>query len=220
MDHQQPPPHHAVFDFDGVLVRRDSTVELLRRRFRRRPWLLPLALGPLTAYAATVATPPLQAPASRVVVRAALAGTTRARVEASGRALGAELAGDDRWRVDAAVAAVRTHLAEGAVTVVSAGLDITVRAYLDALDLHDVAVVASRLDGRLGGVHLTDHTYGAAKVVRAAAAGLHRWDVAYTDAASDFPLLAPARRRVLVNARPSVVAAARLRWPDVEVVTW
>ncbi|HEY1133124.1 MAG TPA: hypothetical protein VGE77_00980 [Nocardioides sp.] len=64
------------------------------------------------------------------------------------------------------------------------------------------------------------HTYGAAKVVRAAAAGLHRWDVAYTDARSDFPLLSPARRKALVNARPATVAAARERWPDVEVLTW
>lgn len=122
------PRPHAVFDFDGVLVRRDSTAELIGRRLRRRPWLLPLTAVPLAAYAATAVVPPLQAPASRVVVRAALAGTTSARTAAAGRLLGAELAGDDRVRVDGAVARMREHLAEGDVTVVSAGLAPTVRA--------------------------------------------------------------------------------------------
>lgn len=214
------PRPHAVFDFDGVLVRRDSTAELIGRRLRRRPWLLPLTAVPLAAYAATAVVPPLQAPASRVVVRAALAGTTSARTAAAGRLLGAELAADDRVRVDGAVARMREHLADGDVTVVSAGLAPTVRAFLDALDLHDVALVASGLGAVLGGTVLTDHTYGRAKVARAAAAGLHAWDHAYTDAASDFPLLEPAAHRVLVNPRPSVVTAARRRWPDVEVVRW
>lgn len=211
---------HAVFDFDGVLVRRDSTVALLRRRFRRRPWVLALVAGPLAAYGATAWVPPLQAPASRLVVRTSLAGTTRARVVATARSLGADLARDDRTRVDGAVGRLREHLQDGGVTVVSAGLAPTVRAYLDALDLHDVGLVASGVGGGLGGASLVDHTYGAAKVVRAAAAGLHTWEHAYTDALSDFPLLEPAAHRVLVNARAGVVAAARARWPDVEVVRW
>ncbi|MDT9593018.1 haloacid dehalogenase-like hydrolase [Nocardioides zeae] len=220
-DQPDPPARpHAVFDFDGVLVRRDSTVELLRRRFRRHPVLLPLAAGPLTAYAATGLVPPLRAPAARVVVRAGLLGARRAAVEEESRLLGATLAADPRWRVDAGVRAMRAHLVDGDVTVVSAGLGSTVRAYLDELGLSDVRVVASRVAGALGGAQLGDHTYGPAKVVRAAASGLRSWDHAYTDAASDFPLLEPARHRYLVNASRPVVAAARRRWPDVHVLTW
>ncbi|MDF9717066.1 haloacid dehalogenase-like hydrolase [Nocardioides sp. ChNu-99] len=211
---------HAVLDFDGVVVRHDSTVELLRRRLRARPWLLPVAAGPLVGYAVTSVAPPLRAPASLLVVRAALVGSRRADVEEAAWRLGAELAADPAWRVDAAVDVMRAHLAEGDVTVVSAGLAVTVRAFLDALGLAEVRVVASRIAGGIGGSLLTDHTYGAHKVVRAAAAGITAWDHAYTDAASDFPLLERARHRHLVNARRPVVAAARLRWPDVEVLTW
>lgn len=212
----------VVFDFDGVIVAGDSFASLLRRligeRWYRR-WL---------AYAAVPVALPLlmsdrfKGRGARVFLRIALLGLRSAELRERLAAFGRTLAADPRRVSGAAVAAVRAHLQRGDRVIVATGSEETlVRAVLDALDLGDAELVASQLDLDGARVAVRQHCFGERKCVALHAHGLERWDVAYTDALADLPLLRRAQRAVLVNApdsehRRAEAALARA----VERVTW
>lgn len=200
-------------DFDGVFVSRDSTVTFILRRLRRRPLLVPLALLPALAYAATVRVPRVQNRLARVLVRVALLGLSP---QAAGRALdalGRELAVSASL-VPRALEVARAHVASGdRVVVNSAAMEPLLHGFVAAAGL-DVQVVGSTLRGVAGGTAMDRHNHDHEKVEQARRLGLREpYDVVYSDSASDLPLLERATRAVLVDAsegtRTRVRAAVR-----------
>jgi phosphatidylglycerophosphatase C len=157
--------------------------------------------------------------AIRLVVRAALLGLPAAELTRRTRAFGADLAREPGRVIRAGVAAVRAHAASGdRVVVVTASEQNLARAFLDALGLSTVELVATRVYGRSGVVH----NRGAEKVRQLAARGITPpWHVAYSDSLTDLPMLAGARHAVLVNAAPRVLARACAALPGrVSAVRW
>jgi phosphatidylglycerophosphatase C len=205
----------ALFDLDGVLVRGDSFAMFMHRagavRWRRATGFAGLLVAaPLALFRAQ------RSRAIRVVVRAALVGMSTEELHRRTAAFGKALAEDPRRVLRDGVAAVRGHLAAGErVIVVTASEEKLARAFLDALGLDQVELVASQ-------ARPTVHNRGAAKVRQLAARGVgSRWQVAYSDSLTDLPMLLGARRAVLVNASPRTLARARAALGDrVVAVTW
>jgi phosphatidylglycerophosphatase C len=191
----------VVFDLDGVLLRGDSTVGLLRRRLRRSPWLLPPVAVTGALFALSDRRSRWRSRWSQAVVASALIGRRVDSVETELRGLATELH-DDGLAPPRVVEALRSHVAEGdRVLVSSAGLEPFVQAWVGLLtDAPGVTAAGSRLAQRRGGVVLADHHYGARKVERAAELGFAApYDVVYSDSDSDLPLLERARSPVLVS---------------------
>jgi phosphatidylglycerophosphatase C len=117
-----------------------------------------------------------------------------------------------------AVAAVRQHLVAGdRVIVVTASEENLARAFLDALGMTEVELVASSQVHKQG-----VNNRGQVKVRQLAGRGIcPQWQVAYSDSLTDLPILLGARRAVLVNASPRTLARARAVLGDrVATVTW
>jgi phosphatidylglycerophosphatase C len=218
----QGEPRIVLFDFDGVLVAGDSFAHVLRTLIRERWWRRALAL----------AVTPIAMPLLLSGRHMSLGAAIYQRVALLGEAAGAfdrRLAGfaqalaQNPARVHAeAIAALRAHRVAGdRVLVVSGSEQRLVDGVLAAQGIHGVEVVASRLVHERGRWRVARHCYGARKVEALAELGIERWEVAYTDSLSDLPLLAGARRAVLVNASDALLERAtrrlgrapeRLRW--------
>lgn len=209
-------PHRApavvLFDFDGVLVAGDSFASVLRRLIAQRWWRRALALA-----VAPLALPLLlsdrgKGAGAAIYLRVALLGAGAGELDARLRDYGQALARNPA-RVHAdAVAALRAHLAQGdRVLVVSGSEQRLVDGVLAALDLRGIEVVASRLAHERGRWRVERHCYGRRKVEALGELGLAAWDVAYSDSLSDLPMLAGARRAVLVNADAAMVERAARR---------
>lgn len=206
----------VLFDLDGVLVRGDSFALFMRREavgWRRLAALAALLPAiPLAVFKAH------RSRAIRLVVRAALLGLPVDELGRRTRAFGTVLAHEPGRVISDGVAAVRTHAASGdRVVVVTASEENLARAFLDALGLSTVELVASRVRGRS-----LVHTRGAEKVRQLAARGITPpWQVAYSDSLVDLPMLAEGRNAVLVNAEPRDLAQARAVLPGrVSAVRW
>lgn len=206
----------VVLDFDGVLIRGDSTVELLRRVVAREPWRAGLVLPAAGAFALVGHGGLLRTPASRLVVASAFVGRRLEDVESQARNLAEQLLAQGERVPARPVAALRNHLERGdEVLVSSAGLEPFVRAWVERLvPGAPVVVAASVLAQGAAGVVLADHHHGAGKVDRARALGLGPpFDAVYTDSSADLPLLEHARAAVLVNPGRRTLATlpARIR---------
>lgn len=97
---------------------------------------------------------------------------------------------------------MRQHVVAGDRVIIVTGCEETlVRAIFDAVGLHGLELVASRLqDGRLG-MRKAVHNIGSNKPMQLAAHGIgESWDLAYSDSSKDIPMLKRAREAVLVNA--------------------
>ena len=222
MPERPAAPRHVQFDFDGVLVRRDSTATFIVRELRRRPVRLILALGPAAAYLAARPLPRLQGHLARLLLRLTMYGMDLDHVRASLSSLAGEMARDERAAVQPALDAVREALARGdRVLVNSASFEDFLTPFLAAHNL-DPAIVGSTLRPTRGGTVMARHNHGREKVRSAGALG---WtapnDLVVSDSISDLPLLATARTAVLVDVTPRIARrVSRSITADVEVVRW
>jgi phosphatidylglycerophosphatase C len=209
-------PPCCLFDFDGVLVNGDSFALFMLRAgavgWRRvTGFVAVLAVAPLALF------PGQRSRAIRLVVRAALLGMSPEQLQQRTAAFGKALAYEPGRVVQDAVAAIQEHLAAGhRVVVVTASEETLARAFLDALGMTDVELVASQVHGQ--GLN----NRGPVKVRQLEGRGIRpQWEVAYTDSLMDLPILLGARRAVLVNVSPRTLARARAILGDrVDVVTW
>lgn len=218
----QDVPQVVLFDFDGVLVAGDSFAHVLRTLIRERWWRRALALAvtpiamPLLLNGRTMSLG--AAIYQRIALLGEDAGAFDARLAGFAQALARNPA-----RVHAeAFATLRAHLARGdRVLVVSGSEQRLVERVLATLGVEGVEVLGSRLVQERGRWRVQRHCYGARKVEALAQIGIAAWDVAYTDSLSDLPMLAGARRAVLVNAGDALLERAtrrlgrvpeRLRW--------
>ena len=222
-DAAQAAPRTVLFDFDGVLVRGDSFEAFLRRRFRRSRWRLLPVLPLLPLLPMVLASPRGKGLAARALFRCATLGWSEARYRREAEAFGRSLAQRPGAFLRDGVLALRRHLAAGdRVLIVSATESTLLDAMLDELKLPAVPCLCSTVRGGWLGPRVVMHNYGKAKPATLAAHGvMPPWDLAYSDALSDLPLLAGARRAVLVNpdAR-SERALRRVLGERLEVVGW
>ncbi|WP_144875215.1 HAD family hydrolase [Microbacterium sp. 1.5R] len=193
----------TVFDLDGVLSRADTMASLVFERLRTRPWLvLPVAALALTAALAPAAGS-LRPRCNRAIVHVALAGVSEVEYGRLARRTARALAGRPGNVRPEVLSALRRASADGTGVVTTATEQMLATAYLDALGVAGMPVLASRFRFAAGGARFADHNVGARKVetLDAARPGAIL-DTLYTDSASDLPLARRCTRTVLVDARP------------------
>lgn len=208
----------AVFDLDRTLARRDLFLAFLSacalRHGAARPWRA-AALPVLTArfMLRGIGNDRLKA----AYLDAVLGGRGRALVTALAEDFAARAA--VRHIKPAALEALRAHRRAGdALLLASASLDLYVRPLADRLGFD--AAVASRVawtaDGRVAGGLDGANLRGEAKLAAVRAIMAARFPaatelVAYSDDASDVPLLAAADRSVAVDPTAALRAIATAR---------
>lgn len=195
-------PRVVLFDFDGVLMRGDAFSSFVRSRFRRSWWRMLIAVVALPILLPFYAIRALRLPTIGVFVRISLLGTSPPRFELLAREFAGELVGKPRIFIRDGISAMRRHIVEGDRVVIVTGCEANlVRAIFAAIGLPDLEIIASRLrEGRLG-MRKQVHNFGSAKPVQIVAYGISEpWDLAYSDSASDIPMLKRAAEAVLVNA--------------------
>ncbi|SHG82460.1 haloacid dehalogenase-like hydrolase [Geodermatophilus nigrescens] len=218
-------PAVVVFDLDGTLVAGDSFGGFLRRLLTRQPLRLAAALLTAPVWLPALATGRLRVPAERWLVWLAAVGLDAEGFTAAARAFAAEHAGPAGGRTAAAaVARVREHVARGDRVVVATACARPLAAEVcRVIGLPDVEVVDTDLRRSRWGLPapaVPARGQGKLEALRAAGVPLPL-DHAYSDSASDLPLLRAARVPHLVDPTPRDLARLRaVLGPDVEVLRW
>ncbi|MEO8673834.1 MAG: HAD-IB family phosphatase [Tahibacter sp.] len=211
----------VLFDFDGVIVRKDSFESYLRVRLRRQPWRL-LAVLPLLPFVPLLlATVAGKGWLARLFVRVSTCGIGEAGFRADIDAFGREFARRPGMLAEEALSRLRAHVASGErVLIVSAAAQPLLDAILDQAGVTGVEAVGSSVVVGWTGVRALFHNYGSAKLQTLASLGIEPpWAMAYSDSRSDLPILAAARHAVLVNPPQRDLDAVRRALGDqVEVL--
>jgi phosphatidylglycerophosphatase C len=217
---ESSPSGTVVFDLDKVLLGGDASTLFLHGRLRQargRTLALVLAAPVLLPGAAV---PQLRPLAARVMTRLAVGGSPETDVEDVAEAYRSALQVKPEAAIADAIACVRRHQAAGEQVVVATGCEETLaRGFLTAIGLGDVEVVGSIGSYRPPRVRWAT---GEGKVTMLIDRGHPPpWAVVYSDAASDIPLFAGAKRPVLVNGDEKDAAKiARTLGRRPERVTW
>lgn len=203
-------PETIVFDFDGVLLRGDSFAGYLRWRTRRkrRRVLAALPLLPLLPLLRHPRTLPWTA---RLFTRALTLGLDRTRFEAEIDAFCDDWLAREGRVIEALVARLRGHVAAGAhVLVVSGTAHYLLESLLRRLCVDGVTALGTQVRFGRYGLYAPRHNYGEAKLATLAEVGVHApWAISYSDSLADLPILAAARKAVLVE--PSAAHERALR---------
>ena len=215
----------VVFDLDGTLVAGDSFGAFLRHLLARQPARLAAALLTLPLWLPVLAVGRLRVAAERGLVWLATAGLDDDAFAAAARAFAAGHAGAAGGRTAAAaVERLRDHVARGDRVVVATACALPLAAEVCRVaGLGGVEVVASDLRRtRWGPPARTVPARGEGKLQALRAAGVPLpVDHAYSDSASDLPLLRAARVPHVVDPSPRDLARLRAALgPDVEVLRW
>ena len=204
-------PRTILFDFDGVLVRKDSFASWLRDRLRRERWrglpLLPLVPF-LPLFFATVRGTGWMA---RIATRLATAGITQQEFLDDIGTFGRQFVNRPGIRADGVIARLREHVADGdRVVIVTASAQPLVDAIVKELGLTGVEVIGSAVELGSYGIRAVFHNYGENKLEGLRRHGITApWDVAYSDSRADLPMLRLAHQAVLVNPGPRDERAVR-----------
>ncbi|MEV7013766.1 haloacid dehalogenase-like hydrolase [Streptosporangium sp. NPDC051022] len=202
------PPGVAVFDLDDTLVRGECGEWFLRWLMRRQPWRLALLLPALPVIASLRALPSTRTRKAALsgLCWFATVGRDDEELDRLARAFAAGHAGPGSANpMRAGLARLREHLARGDRVVIASGSGLRiVRAVCVELGLHDVEIVATRERRMLGGLVVDERCLGGGKVLMLRAAGTATpFGYAYSDSASDLPLLLAARRRFAISPSAS-----------------
>ena len=207
----------AVFDLDGTLLRGDTTVEFIKGLILRSPARTAGALLIVPLLGPFFFVPFARRYAITVLLWIATAGLPPDRIEALVERFAAAHATEAN-RILVVLDRLRAHLANGDRVVIATGCaDWLATAACRALGLDTVEVVAARLhQGRTFVRPSRDcgmwnalptstgvMSFGLEKLRRLAAAGItFPVAYAYTDSATDLPLLLAATRRHVVEPAP------------------
>jgi phosphatidylglycerophosphatase C len=207
----------AVFDLDGTLLRGDTTVEFIRGLILRSPARTAAALliGPLLA--PFFFMPFTRRYAITALLWIATAGLPPGRIAALVEQFAAAHAAEGN-RIRVVLDRLHAHLAAGDRVVIATGCaDWLATATCRALGLDTVEVVAARLQQGRNFVRPSRDcgmwnalptstgafSFGLEKLRRLAAAGVtFPVAYAYTDSATDLPLLLAATERHVVEPSP------------------
>jgi len=223
-----PPPRPdaplVVFDFDHTLYDGDSGSHLFAWLIRRNPLRVLVALLATPLLGPMVALLPTRRWGISGYVWIGSFGLHDAR--AFDRVIDRYVAGH-REAIAArllpvALDVLAAHRARGDRVVVATGAPPELaRAILGFVAHEDVPVIGSVVGPRLGGVGARRHCHNAEKVRMLREAGYGEIAVAYSDSTADLPLLAAARRPVVVNPKRSRVALfRRVLPPGTPILNW
>jgi phosphatidylglycerophosphatase C len=207
----------AVFDLDGTLLRGDTTVEFIRGLILSSPARTITALLIVPLLSPFFFMPFTRRNAIAVLLWIATVGLAPSRLQALVEEFAAQHAAEGN-RITVVLDRLRAHLAAGDRVIIATGCaDWLATAACRALGLDTVEVVAARLrQGRTfvrparecgmwnalptsAGVM----SFGLEKLRRLAAAGItFPVAYAYTDSATDLPLLLAATKRHVVEPAP------------------
>jgi phosphatidylglycerophosphatase C len=224
----------AVFDLDGTLLRGDTTVEFIRGLILRSPYRTAAALAMAPLLGPFFFMPLTRRNAITVLLWIATVGLPPRRIEALVRRFAAAHAAEGNQIKDV-LDRLHGHLAAGDRVIVATGCaDWLAAAVCRALGLDTVEVVAARLrQGRTFVAPSRDcgmwnalptstgvMSFGLEKLRRLAAAGItFPVAYAYTDSATDLPLLLAATRRHVVEPSPRHLRRIRaVAGPEVAVL--
>lgn len=216
-------PRTVLFDFDGVLVHGDSFESFLRSRLRRAPWRWPLLVPVLPFMPLLLRSPRGKGLLARLLLRVVTLGWSEPRYRRIAADFGRRFAQRPGVFLRDGIHALRCHLAAGDRVLIVSATEITLLdAILDTIALTGVERIASRVRSGRFGLRADPHNYGAVKVRQLVAHGIAApWDRAYSDALPDLPLLAGARRAVLVNPDARTERVLRRALGErLEVVGW
>lgn len=211
-------PQRVIFDLDGVIARRDTMAVIIQRQLTSHPSRAIAGALPALAWLLLRGLPTVRIRMSRALGRVALRGLTADQYGLLAGEIGTELGRDPGWSFAEGVAAVTRHLADGDEVVVTTGTEhLLARAFLDAVGLAGVDLVATTLRFRGRAVLYVNHNMGQQKVTNLGGRG---GDVFYTDSDLDLPLAKLSDRTYLVNpgARLARVFARRIAHLTIE--TW
>jgi phosphatidylglycerophosphatase C len=207
----------AVFDLDGTLLRGDATVEFIRGLILRSPARTAVALLIVPLLGPFFFMPFSRRYAITALLWIATAGLPPGRIEALVERFAAAHAAEGN-RIRLVLDRLHAHLAAGDRVVIATGCaDWLATATCRALGLNTVEVVAARLQQGRNFVRPSRDcgmwdalptsagvlSFGLEKLRRLAAAGItFPVAYAYTDSATDLPLLLAATERHVVEPSP------------------
>lgn len=215
----------VVFDLDGTIVDGDAFAAFARHLITRSWVRCALALASAPAWAPALVLPGARLVAERWLIWVAAAGMDEAAFTAAARTFAVRYTGAAAGRVAApALDRVREHQGAGDRVVIATGCASPLAHQVcAAAGLGGVEVIASTLvRRRFGPPRQVLPARGAAKVAALQAAGIALpLDHAYSDSASDLPLLRAARTPHVVDPSPhDLTRLRRALGGDVEVVRW
>ena len=202
----------VLFDLDGTLLRGDSGTRLIVGLLIRSPWRVLVAallvpfLGPL------ILIPSTKAAGASGFLWVATVGLPEYRLQQRVQAEASRTAErKHKLAIPAAWRLLRDHQAHGHHIVIVTGCwENLAQPSLQRLGLEGFTLVGSRTRTFLGGYVSYRHCYGPRKLECLAEHGIHPpWDYAYSDSASDLPVLSQARQPALV--RPSALGLRTVR---------
>lgn len=218
-------PQTVVFDLDGTLVAGDSFGAFLRHLITGR--FLRCAAAVLTAplWVPAILLPPTRLTAQRYMVWVAAVGMDEHAFTTAAADFATRHAGPTSGRsAAAALARVRDHQASGDRVIIATGCAaVLAHPVCAVLGLTEVEVVASTLTYRRWRLpHPVRSARGSGKLQALHAAGVEfPVDHAYSDSATDLPLLRAARTAHVVDPTPrNWFRLHRALGPDVDLLHW
>jgi phosphoserine phosphatase len=208
----------VVFDLDGVIARTDTMAFLLQRQLLSHPLRAIAGAPPAVAWFVLHRFPRIRVRLSRALGRAALSGLSETQYGALATEVGTLLGSDPTKQIPAGVAAVRRHVHAGDEVVITTGTEgILSRAFLDAVGIDGVELIATelRFDRRL--VRYEVHNLGPAKASRFPGRAI---DLFYTDSQLDLEVARLSRRTVLVNPNRRLARLFAANVPGLQVESW
>jgi phosphatidylglycerophosphatase C len=213
-----PSPPRVIFDLDGVIARDDTMAVIVQRRLTSSAGRAIRGALPAAVWLLLRGLPSARIRMSRALGRVALSGLSPAEYRALAEQIGTELGGVPNWTIAKGLAAARRHLADGDEVIVTTGTEeLLARAFLDAIGLPGISLVATTLgfDGRT--VRYADHNMGPQKVANLDGEG---GDIFYTDSDLDLPLAMLCGRTVLVNPDAHLARVFRKRITNLTIERW
>lgn len=211
-------PLSVVFDLDGVIARNDTMAVLVTRRLRSSFRRSALGAVPGLAWYALRGLAGARVRLSRTLGGVALLGLTAEQYAALAAETGTELGEDPNWTIPEGKAAITRHLDAGDSVVVTTGTEqILARAFLDAIGLPGVGLIATTLRFDGDHPHYANHNLGEQKVHNLAGRSI---DLFYTDSDLDLPVAELAKQVILVNPDASMERRFRARIRELTVERW
>lgn len=191
---------------------------IIQRRMTSHPGRAIRGVVPAIGWLALRGVPRFRIRMSRAMGHSALSGLTADGYAALATSIGTELGRDPAWSFPEGVAAVSRHLAAGDEVIVTTGTEeLLSRAFLDAVGLQGVTLVATTMqfDGR--SARYANHNMGQQKVTNLDERG---GDVFYTDSDLDLPLALLSRATFLINPSPRLAKVFEQQVPNLTIENW
>lgn len=207
----------ALFDFDGTLIRRDSTSTLVKQLLRLRPWRA-LVIAPLVIRLRRARTPEALQAAKCAIIGALVKDLSESRVAAAVERACETVHRERRPQV---IEALRVCAKQGhRVLVVSASAGFFLRRALQDLPVELIATEFAIDRNRFTGAVSGEVCFGQAKValIRCRVASGAVITEAWTDSLHDLPMMRMAQRRCWL-CPPASADAVRREDPGAEIVS-